>query len=438
MTPGNAALHIRNREVDRLLISGGEAPREDGRVGGDGAVREVPMIGEGVAIGIGGIGSEGQAATHGHGGGAGVQAVDDRWHVAGKRPAHHRHIQRGWGGVLFPQHGEMQVRFIVAEGPAHADAAIPLAAAAARGGVHEVAGIAAEAAHDHQHGIRPQAARGRMVFQEKAALRVLVHAQRITFALLQDRLVIGVEPVDAVGGGGGARAMQVGVRQPAEGAFAVGIVVRAETAATAHDVRAVAIFLIGPHADRGTVGGLPEVRVIPAEGVAAFVIEHIHPVPGNPHAVTAAPGNAAEPRAFIHADHGAVVLAGVVAQLARFRAGIAVHQAESIHFRILGNIPCLGVRHHNERSHRRGGGHPAEGAFQIVARHIAHIALGGSLGVRRAHLVRISHADVETAEVADRLRRSAGKVVLEVACHSRASAGHALGFLENPDVGAIA
>ena len=113
-----------------------------------------------------------------------------------------------------------------------------------------MAGIAAEATHDHQHGIRPLSPCGRAVLKIKAALGILVHAEGVALPFFQHWLVVGIKPVDATGSSSIARAVNIGIRQPAEGALAEGVVVRAKTTTATHDIRAIAILLIGSHADR--------------------------------------------------------------------------------------------------------------------------------------------------------------------------------------------
>ena len=168
------------------------------------------------------------------------------------------------------------------------------------------------------------------------------------------------------------------------------------------------------------------------------MIQNIHSIPGHPDAVPSAPGNAAQPRAFVHTDHRAVILSGVITHFTGFRAGMAVDKAQSIHLRILGNIPCLGMRQYYQGRHRSGGRHAAEGAFQIITGDIPHVPLGGGLGIGSPHLVRVGHPDVETAEVSNGLGGGTGEVILEVSGDAGTTAGHALGFFEDPDVGAIA
>ena len=73
------------------------------------------------------------------------------------------------------------------------------------------------------------------------------------------------------------------------------------------------------------------------------------------------------------------------------------------------------MRQDHERRNRARGGHAAVRTFEIVARDIAHVRGAAVLGVRRLHLVRVGDADVEAAEVADRVRRGAGIRVVEKA-----------------------
>ena len=104
------------------------------------AVVEVPVIGQRVAVGIGGGRGEGHGAADVHGGGAGGQR-DRRRGIAREGPAEIGDVERGGRGVVFRQHGEVHVAFEVGEGAPDLDAAVVLAAGAARGGVDQVAAV---------------------------------------------------------------------------------------------------------------------------------------------------------------------------------------------------------------------------------------------------------------------------------------------------------
>ena len=277
-----------------------------------------------------------------------------------------------------------------------------------------------------------------MVFDEVIARRILRDPQGVAPALLELRLVIGEDAIRAIRRR--RRPVDVGIGEPAERAFADRIVVRAEAAAAAHHVEAVAVFLVRAEAVGRAVRRVPVVRVIAPERVAALVIEHIHSIPAHPHAVAAAPRDAAQPRPAIHPDDRAVKLIRVVAELARRRARVAVDEPESIDLRVLRDIPRLRMRQHHQRRDRARRRHAPIGIFQEVARHIPHVARPAVLRVRRLELIRVGDADVEAAEVADGLGAGARiRVVKEARPARPARLEHRrVLFLQHADVRAIA
>ena len=109
MTPRSTALHVGDGEFHGLLICGRKSPRQAGSICRDHPVAEVPVIGEGIAIGIRGIGRESKAAIHWHRDGTSGEAIDDGSHISGEGAAHHGHVE-GWrSGILLAQDGEMEV-----------------------------------------------------------------------------------------------------------------------------------------------------------------------------------------------------------------------------------------------------------------------------------------------------------------------------------------
>ena len=363
------------------------------------------MIGQRVSIAVARGRREGHAFTGIDGGGAGGEGRG-RCNISWKRSLEVGHVERRRRGVVFRQHGEMHVRLEIRIGAPHCDARICLATGAARRGVEQVTGIAAHPAVKHQGGILQQASSCRVVFDVVLPDTVLRHGQRITLPLLQRRLVVGVDPIDPVD----RRRVIVVCGKPAERPLADRVVVGAEATAATHDVIGISILLVRACAVGRAVGGVPIVRMVEPERMSALVVQHVHASPSRPHAVTAAPGSTAAETA-VHPDDDAVVLGGIVSQLAGLGTGLVVDHRQTIDLGVLGDVPGKGLGQRDQRRDRRGDRKLSIGGLAVVAGHILHVAQGLILGVGRSHLIRIGHPDVEAAEVADRLRRSSREIV---------------------------
>ena len=255
-----------------------EAAGDDRAVLAGGAVAELPVIGERVAIGIVRCGGEGHAAADRHRGRARGEGCGG-CRVSGEWPALIGEINRRRAGGIDRKQREMLVRLRIGISAAELDAAVVFSTGTARRGVDQAAAVKDERL------VRERVV-GRVVFDVIRDRVVFRDAERIAFPFLEARVVEGVDTIDAVG----FREMDVAVRQPSKVALHPAVVVRSEAAAAAHDVERIAVFLVRPVAVGRAVGGAPVVRVAHAERVADLVVDHVHAAPAEPNAVAAAPG----------------------------------------------------------------------------------------------------------------------------------------------------
>ena len=438
--PRDAALHVGHRAVNRHLVHARERAYESRRVGPVNAVIKLPVIRQRVVLCVGRIRCECDVSARGNRRRARGQRIENRRGVSGKWSALIREIERRRSRCIFRQHGEVNVRFVVAERASDLDAAVAFSAGASGRRVDEVSAIRAETVDDHEQRVRPLGVVRGVVFEIKPPLHVFADAERVAFAFLELGLIVCVDSIHAAGARRIGWAVHVGIAQPAEVALALRIVVRRKATAAAHHVVAVSVFGIRSDANCRAVARAPEVGVIPSEGVAGFVVENIHSIPRDPHAVAAAPRYSTQTRTAVHANNRAVYLIRIVSELPCFRTRVAVDKTEAIHFAVFRDVPRLRMWQRDDRRDRGCGGHPAVAVLEEKARYIPHIVVRAVLGVRRFKLIGVSDADVEAAEIANRLGRSSGMRVFEEAgtCISRRHQHRLVFLLQHADVGAVA
>ena len=251
---GGAAFHVGDRAGDDILAGGGEAAGEgrgvwaDDGGGGGGVVGGAPVVGECVAVGIGGGGGKRDGC-----GGRDVERRggerERRRAVAGERPDVHPHIGAALAGGVGGdgKGGEMEVGVGIGKSLADDEGRVGAAGGRGRRGVDELEILAAV---EGPAPAEDEAVRDPLVFRVDqgaqlgpvSALGVLGELERVAMGRVELRLVEGVEAVGAARGDG----LDEIVGEPADLVLGlrVEVVAGKVRAGGAHDVEDVAVFKI--------------------------------------------------------------------------------------------------------------------------------------------------------------------------------------------------